>query len=354
MKILACLLALSPLLVQDDRATFEDAVTSLRFSYPKEWQYSRTKKGESTFLIPIENTSERAVLTVTPARFRSEAEVWQLSQVGFNKALKREVERQWEEEVLGVPVLLTKATYTERGSTKVTVTGLFYTLGYDKLLYRLTASPAEFEKVDYQWRQVMQTLRTVDGSMPMKEDQNVQLPPPPGKDDVSHPTIPRQISGPPKVKAVLAPEAGTVEMNGTKVHLHVPAGWSVSAAGDRAFTLTNPNVPNPVTVTLASQLESDAPPTALLKASAASLNDFTKVDKRDESHPRVNRAAATVVQVWRTGTGANGALATFEAFAQTGDTYALVATRVSDAGRFAGARKALDGLMQELSVSTGP
>src|SRR4051812_31553063 len=85
---------------QADTATYINSRLDLRLSYPKTWQVSTNKKGETRVLVPVEGSSEKALLEIFPVSFRSDASVWQLSQVGVNKTMKREIDRQWQEELL--------------------------------------------------------------------------------------------------------------------------------------------------------------------------------------------------------------------------------------------------------------
>jgi hypothetical protein len=373
MKLLAFLLAFvtPPAQQQEgakapepDTSSYQSLALGMKFNFPKAWELTTNKKGESKILIPIENTSDRAVVEIIPVNFRGEKVVWQLSQVGFNKTMKRPVERQWEEEILGVPVLLTKVNYDEKGSSRVSETGLLYTLGFNKLMYRVIAAPDEFDKADYAWRQVLLSLRTWDGEMPKVEDpsQKIVLKDPKVAaadaakiaDELPHPQVPHEINSQPKVKFVKAPSAATVELAGKQEQLHVPSDWKVETNKDGGFILHTPGVAGGVKVTVFPVAGSDPAAIALFKMSGTSLDDYTKVVDRQEALPKPNKAGTAVAYIWRAGKSAKGDLFTYEASGQIGDAYFLLSYRTENAVQAAGERKLIEALLDRMSIESAP
>ncbi len=364
MKFLALLIALTQQSGQQapdpNVLAYSNLLLGLKFSYPKTWEVTTNKKSESRILIPIENTSDRAVIEVIPVNFRGEPQIWQLSQVGINHTLKRDIERQWDEEILGVPLLLTKVSYTEQGSQKTAETGLVYTLGFNKMMYRITASPDEFDKADYAWRQVLQSLRTWDGEMPTVEDPSKKIErkevPKGGfaKDEVAHPQIPHEINGQGAFKPVKSPIAANFEFGGHKLELRLPAGWKAEPRKDGSYVLTEAGVNGPVTLAAYPVAGADPADIALQKASANSLNDFTRVDSRDESLPTRNKAGAIVAAVWRSGKNASGALFSCEGSCQSGDYYLIASFRTTEAARWKAERAQIQALLDRMSIETTP
>ncbi|HVT12014.1 MAG TPA: hypothetical protein VHE55_07080 [Fimbriimonadaceae bacterium] len=339
---------------------FQSLLLGMKFNYPKTWELTTNKKNETRILIPMENTSDRAVVEVYSVSFRSEPEIWQLSEAAFAKTMKRKVERQWEEEILDVPLLLTKVDFTDKGSRKVSETGLLYTLGFNKLMYRITAAPENFDKADYEWRKVLQTLRTWTGEMPKKEDGSKierKDPIPAGEkpDDVPHPTIPHEINAQPKEKAVKSPPVATVVSGDSKkLLLCAPNGWKADVNKDNSVTLTHPGVNGPISITVFPVAGSDPSDLALLKSSGTALNDYVKVTTRDESLPKANVAGASVASIWRTGTDGKGNLFTCEASCQSGDFYLLLSFRTSDAAHWKQDRHEIEELLDHLSIEPAP
>lgn len=338
---------------QTEQPTYKNSIIGVQFNYPKTWIVSTNKKGESRFIIPVPNSSQKAVLELYPVNFRSEKDVWQLSQAGIAKSQKRTVERQWEEEILGVPLLLTKVTAQDKGGPEVTLNGLMYTLSTAKLGYRLTATPDDFDRASFEWQQAMQSIRTEDGQMPKPEDPSVELAPR-TKDDLAHPTNRNVISSTKAGPAVKSPVAQVGEAGGKKVEVHVPEGWQMTPIESYKSQLSNPGLSGKIDITLASSLDSDTPGIALLKASAASLPEFTTVVRRDENLPKLNRAGSTYAMVWRNGKGANGELNTCEAFVQNGDSYVVLSFKSADAAHAASDRKLLEELVDRMSVEAQP
>lgn len=332
-----------------DMARYQNLWVGMKFEYPKAWEITTDKRGSSRFLIPMEGTSDRAVLEITSVTFRSEPNVWQLSEAGLNKSLKRPVDRQWEEEILGVPLLLTQVTYKTHGSELRQLSGLIYTLGFNKMLFRLTAPIQNFDKAQYEWRKVLQSLRTWDGSMPKEEDPNVKIEAKdPKKDEVAHPTVPHAIGKTASVKAVVGPFMSTVTVGTAKLELHGPETWK-AAPGSDGLLLTNAEVPGGVRLTFASATEV-SPETAVLRASGNALADFASVAQRDENAPKANAAGAEVVQIWRRGASAKGPLFTCEAYGMKGDAYFILTWKSADASRYEAESKAIRALLDGLSL----
>lgn len=368
MKLLAFLLAFiqpgqqDPVQVPDPNvAQYQNIALGMKFTYPKAWELVPGKNGESKLLIPIKNTSDRAVVEIKSVSFRSEKEIWQLSQVGFNKTAKRTIERQWEEEILSVPVLLTKVNYDEKGSSKTSETGLLYTFGFNKMMYRVTSSPEMFEKADYAWRQVLQSLRTWDGEMPKVEDPSKPIARKDPKaidprmvDEVPHPQVPHEINATPKVPIVKAPKGATFEMASKKLELRLPSDWKADPDKDASFNLHSSGMTGTIHVTVFSVAGSDPITIALYKLSGQSLNEYNSVTNREESLAKPNRAGTPIAWIWRTGKGAKGDLATCDASGQCGDYYFLLSYRTDNASHAVGDRKAIDALLNQMSIELVP
>ena len=368
MKLLALLLAMVHLPGQTPQQpatdpnlqTYQNLLLGLKFDYPKTWQLTTNKSSESRILIPIPESSDRAVIEVLPVNFRDETQIWQLTQIGINKTMKRDVERQWDEEILGVPLLLTKVAYVEEGSPKTSETGLLYTFGFNKMMYRITAAPGEFDDVDHQWRKVLQSLRTWDGEMPIAEDPTKKIErkevPRGGfaPDEIPHPTIPHEINSQPVIKPVKSPIAATLDFSGKKLTLRIPTDWKVASNKSGGFLLSCPGIEGELNLAIYPVDGADPPELALQKASADALNEFSTVASRDESLPATNRAGASVASIWRGGAGAKGSLFSFEGSCRSGDYYALLTYLSGNAARWNGAEAAIRSLMDRISIEPAP
>jgi|GEM_PF-1562304 len=364
MKLLALLLALTyqagqqtPQQPPADPNTlpYQNLLLLMKFDYPKTWQVTNDKKGDSRFLIPIPNSSDRAVVEISSVSFRGEAEQWQVIEVGNSKTLKQDVERQWDEEILGVKLLLTKVNYTEEGTPKTSETGLLYTFGFNKLMFRITAEPSEFDQVDHDWRKVLQTLRTWDGEMPTPEDptkkiERKEVKPGFRADEVAHPQVPHDVHTTKTAKPVQSPVATTLEFAGKKIDLRIPAEWKVESTKDMGFRLNCSGMEGPVDMVLYPLDGADPPELALQKNSAAALNDFASVAFREESLPVTNRAGASVAWILRSGANAKGGLFTCEAFCQTGPYYGLLTYRTTYGAKWKAEEILLKSLLEQMSI----
>jgi len=335
---------------KSDQASLELPDIGLAMAYPKTWQVSPVKKSSDyKILIPIEGSSQKAELEIYNVAFDAEKDIWQLSQKGINDRMKRDIMRQWEEELIGVPLLLTKVTYSDKEGPHISLTGLMYSRTPKKLMFRLTASPDDYDKAEYVWREAMQTFRTGVEFKP--EDPNKK----PDKTKGQQISMPPPIVTKPKslddggkiVKPALSIEA---TVSGRKVLLRFPTGWAAKAADTGVITLTHPDVSGSVVVTLSSTLDSDPPQRALFIASSKTLNDFQKVTKRDETEPGPNKAGATLATVWRVGTAAQGDLFTCDAVGSHGDFYFIFGYRTTNASKIGGERKAVETLLQTMTV----
>ena len=350
--------------------TYSSDELGLAFDYPPDWKKSKVKvKNDahivitdpktwrpakqditSRFLIPLPGVDERAVLEVYSDIFNQDQDTWQTVQKDINDQLHRTIVRQWSEELLGVPLLMTKIESKDKGLDRITETGLLYSATPRKMIFRLSASPDNFDKADYAWRQVLESLRTTSGKLPSAEDPNRKMSPAdlvPGNyhqviwtAPTAHPTLPW------KGEQIL-----TGETAGKKVSLKGPTGWKAAKNADGTYNLTCPDVAGIVKLTLSNDLDSDPAGRMLIRNSSATLQDFGKVEKRDEKGPYTNRGQANVDYIFRRGQdGRAKPLYSFDAAGVSGDDYWLVTWSSSDPGSIGKGEKALENLADNLFI----
>lgn len=339
---------------EPQNATLSHPDLPFAFDHPKEWVAKPVKYGVEVE-IPVPGANEPAVLFVSTAEYRQEPQYWEESQAQIAKQLKREVVRQWREEILGIEMLMTKVSYTDKGENKMVVTALLYSANNRKLFMRLTGPADGFDNIEYAFREALLTLRTTDGSMPKREDPSRKPDPtlPAGRDP-DKPVKITPIVDPAKPKKIeKATTIIPVTVGGRESQLRIPEGWTYEKTGEYEFTLKNPGLRVPVKVRVASSLDSDQPGPALFKASSATLSDFTKVEKRTETQPKENKAGATMLAVWRQGTGPNGILTTCDAVGGIDKSYWLLNVKV-EGGATADERKLLEALLDAMSVEANP
>ncbi len=362
--------------------TFTDYDMGLAFDYPPSWilvedARDPKKKGinldilkkkkkkpltgpkqtgkETLFYIPAD--SRTANLEIFEAQYDQTPDLWETIQTDANKQLKRDVLKQWREEILGVPLLLTKIGYTDATGTKMDVlTGLMYSRVPNKMQFRLTAPEENYDTAEYNFRQVLQTLRTVAGDMPQPEDPNHPLDKSaymakPDTKPTKQMSFVAEVPDPAKARKgeVVVP----MTVSSKKVALSLPAGWTSEVSKDNVVSLHNPAVAGTITVNVATTLDSDPPQSAVLKASGQMLNDFTTVTKRNELLRDFSTAGASTDVIWRTGTGAKGPLTSCEASGSTGDLYWVLRYRLEGAASPAEV-KLVDALLDGMSADPVP
>ncbi|MER3497096.1 MAG: hypothetical protein C4320_10310, partial [Armatimonadota bacterium] len=150
---------------------YSDPDLGLAFDYPSNWTYQKKdKKSPARFMIPIEGTNSKGELRVIDLDYRGTAELFQTTQATMIATLNQTLVRQWQIEVLGVPMLLTKVKSANAEGETTTLVGLLYANTPRKFNFRLTAPSGQFESVELPWQAVLETLRTTSGALPASGD----------------------------------------------------------------------------------------------------------------------------------------------------------------------------------------
>ncbi len=346
-----------------DAKTFTDPMLGLAFSYPKTWTVQKPQgkkpKPGTTLIIPVDGSSSNATLEILRSKFSDSIDLWQTIQLRANETLKREVAKQWQQDVLNVPLLLTKINYTDTksGSPMSALVGLLYTRSDEKLNFRLTAAAADFDKVQYEFQSALESLRTVNGNLPQTEDPSRPPPetkkgdPPVDNTPKIRKTVESRKSG---AKTFRPPVSVALNFSSRKVNLLLPEGWTVDPAKDNEVVIHNPGLPDPITIKLFTTLDSDSAKTALLEASNQSLADFQKVARREDVGPIKNRAGCETRIVWREGTTAKGSVHMLQATGELGQFYCMFSLSLPDGLTFRDQKKVLDALLNEISIEPLP
>jgi hypothetical protein len=342
--------------------TFNDPQLGLLFDHPASWQVkknakskktSKTEKGITTFSIPTSTSLAGGTLEIYHAKFASTPDIWQTVQLRSNEQLHRTVDRQWQQDILGVPLLLTRISYSDSGTAETTLTGLLYTRTHDKLLFRLNGPTSEFDNLQYAFTSAMQTLRTVDGAMPVEEDPDHPLAPAKKGDPANLPKVSLFAKDKP-AKLVIAAKTASVTVSTKQVTLHFPEEWQVAESNGTTITLKSSDVSAPVTITLYSALDSEPPSAALQTLAAKDLEEFDTVGLRLDQDPKANQAGCTVSSVWRAGKSKGSDLYSYEACGSQGDYYFIANFRGKSAKSADDDHEAIDELLHALSLQLQP
>lgn len=334
--------------------TFNSPELDLSFQHPADWKVIPGRKGDTKIEIPLAGGG-KATLEIFAVAFREPAERWQEYQLMANQNLKRTVDRQWQEEVLGSPMLMTRIFYTVKSEPMATLVGLMYRSHPKKLNFRLTASSSVYEEAERSWREALQSLRTMSGAMPEAEnpDRIVETPATPPKIEKPKPQVTFSAKGPTPSRVYRGPVKIPARAAGKDVQLLLPEGWRADPEGD-AFILTRKGLLGTIRMEVAGTLDSPPAERALLAAAAKTLAEFSQVAVRDESRPQTTRAGAVLQIVRREGKAMEGNLVLVHASGASADFYWLLTYRATDPKHYRRDSGALEGLMTGASVVLAP
>jgi hypothetical protein len=362
----AVLFTSAPQADQPATQTYTDPQLGLSFTHPATWilespdpgsgkgkskHQKRPKRKDQTveFRVPIAGAADDADLQIMRASFSGSSDTWQQIQVDANKNMKREVEKQWEQEILGVPLLLTKINYTDNSSLKTTLTGLLYNDTPKKLLFRLTGPAGDFDKAQYEFTESMQSLRTLNNTLPKEQDPNAL--PKPKEDDRGAKHVIIAPEPPPKPK--LAPMALPVTVSTKNIELRVPRGWETAKKEGNTLVIENPALGYAISLSIYSTLDSEAPNSAFARQTGQSLKEFTTVGYRHDTTAAINSAGCLVATVLRSGSGSGSQIMTFDAAGVEGDFYFIANCRPHPGPTFKYQKKLLDALFDQISIEPG-
>jgi len=349
---LAAIVALAP--QGQETTALSDPFLGLAFTYPKKLTLIKKTKDSLRYSVPIEGSTSTAELEIIRSPYHADKDLWQTIQLRANETLKREVVRQWEQDIIQVPMLFTQVNWTDKGTPKTSLSGLFYTQTPQKMLVRLTAPATDFPTVQTEFQSSLESLHTLDGSQPKEDDINVKFDP--TKKPEPAPLKPTIISGAGAGAGKLfkGPVAVPITVSTKPAVLHLPEGWSATDVADGQLKLTHSKISTPILVEVRSVLDSEAASTALNKRASTGLAAFAPGPRRVDTAPASNRAGCAVGTVWRTGKGATeGELYTFDASALQGDFYLLASYKSSSATAYKQDKELIRTLFEGISIENG-
>ena len=281
--------------------TYTDKGLGLAFEYPANWTYEKPSKNRAgRFLIPIEGTSARGELQVIDLEYRATPEAFQDTQATMIGRLNQQLLRQWQIEILGVPLLMTKLKSVGEDGERTTLVGLLYSSTPRKFNFRLSAPSENFEAVEYPWQGVLETLRTTSGALPTAEGT-----PPPKTDPTPVKEVRTEIG--PRLKNVTyrGPVVATMAFGGTSGTIALPQGWTAEPSGDGTLRLSNPKFATPLTAK-GYLTQADNPTGILTTAGVEGMKRFAKIDRRYDPIVPTTRTGASSAGMIRIGSDAAG------------------------------------------------
>ena len=302
MTFVATLIGIAALAGMQETVEYRDKDLDIILRYPKEWRVDR-KRLFTQFRIPLADGTT-GIVELYAVEFRQLAIEWQAMVKKVQEDIGRIVERQWQEEILGVPLLLTKIRSSTPNGDQSTFAGLLYSATAKKMNFRVTAPVESADEAEKAWRSVLLTLRTISGDLPLPEDPTKPLPAEASASSTTVSTYSAD-SGPPK-KIVRGEQIVTIDAMQTKITVWLPKNWSVVQDGDRIWIEIDGLKG---TIGLAFQAGGQAQAlTRLRRATSSDLKRFKIVRLRDEPKGAYKPSGAYIVSSLRLGETESGEL----------------------------------------------
>lgn len=318
----------------------------LQLDVPRPWNVRRTSYGqELRFKVDGQDVNVRLIVAPLPPS----QGLYQESVRDVQASQGNMVVRQWEEEILGVPLLLTQLTVPDKtDATKPATTrlmGLLYGGQKDAFSFQLETLEAAYPAAEQQWRNALLTIRTISGSLPTQAGQAPPDDPEPVRpqNEVKVHVV-RPDDGAPK-----EPKFGPVRVvadESAGLFAYLPEGWSASEEG----VLKGPNTTTTITLSVGAGTKEVTRRTYFSKAGSL-LSTLTKVEKRHEPKPSVNNAGFETEWMERFGPTADGQGGHRVAFGWSGTLYWTITAQGSQQALEAD-RRALASLISVLGVRT--
>lgn len=320
---------------------YRDRDLQMEFKVPKSW---KVRKERYWTVVQFESAAKRPIrVQFLPTQFRDTAEVWQQLQIDVAKNRRDTVVRQWDEEILGVPLLLTKLVQNSNEGQVAVWSGLIYSRTIDKLNFRVTSHIDDANEAESKWRNALLSIRLLASGSVKPEDPNAKIEPP----QKVEPELPRVKWSPPD-KAVQRPvrAPNRLKLGEEPFLLYTPEGWSFEAG-----KLMHRDLKGSISVQVVRVVE-DREFEPFDSRARATLEKFDSVTNRVETDLGRNKAQFYVRRLIRTGPTSAG-VATIGVFAGnfSGVTWLIQYDGTPDTER--SDSRLLDTLLNELSAETG-
>jgi hypothetical protein len=327
----------------------------LSFDAPVTWKLSKKKiKKEMIYTLTLPGQTKTGQVVISPTTLSQDKAEWMSSLKMLWETNKDENITQAEEEILGVPLLVTKANYYRRSEFRTKVNGLLYANTPRLMVYNMDCLDVDYSTVDKAWRDSLQTLRPFRAEQKLEPYDPARAPKIDPKNPELLPVKPPQVVTVSEMnsisKPVLAPKKADLKVANRNVSFHFPADWTSAVETDGSVTLTHKDSGS-VQISLFSTLDSEPVDRALASAAAKALEEFEKVTQRIDGDPVLNRAAAFQAWIWRDGSTKSGPLHVGEGVVLKGDFYAVI--RFRSTAKVAD-RRLLTDLLEAASIEVQP
>jgi len=365
MRPLLSLLLIVPTLALAGDKLFQSPPHGLAMRHPDNWTFKQ-KKSFSEFTIPIAEGRSQARVEIFENTFRTTAADWQTLQETVAKDMKRTVERQWSEDLLGVPLLMTKVNYTEKAFEMSSLTGLLFTRTNVKFQFRMVVPAGSYDEAETLWKEALLTLQTIDGNLPQPEDPEGAIKRPVGKPvkgekpekasstnaaapEKPRPTIVMHSSLNKPQKSRPGSESLPLTVSGKEATLRFASGWTVEKQGEK-FRFSHTKVKGSILVEALTPIDSPEAERQLILAPASTFGAFTKIGKRVDSPAVRTDAGYKLSTIWRDGESAQGPLFILHGVAQGDGNYWLMEYRNTSLKAYSDERKTIEQLMNSLAI----
>lgn len=283
-------------------ATFSDRDLGFTFQYPSAWKLDRQRLFSLIEMTLPEN--KKAQVQIINTEFGQKPGDWQQAQMDINKTLRRTVERQWEEVLLGVPLLMTKIVYRQNDQDMNILVGLLYSANDKKLQFRLTVPAGDFEAAETAWRGALNSIRPTAGSLPQPEDPNRPPTTTPaggggrpqagGRNEV----VLRASDAPPS-RVRRGDQKLPIQTLGQSLILRLARGWTAEKS-DAGWTLSVKGLEGKLSLKIEAGAQNSAR-TGAIQASNAVATKFTLIRTRDEKDLGFAESGARLYAITRRG-----------------------------------------------------
>ncbi len=149
---------------QDDSLKeYTSPVTDMRLKYPSSWTLKKDRYADE---LRFKVDGKEVYVELMGIEMNFPAQHWQDVTREINSSNDRTVLRQWEEELLGVPLLLTKIRDLGKADIEIAITGLILSNRPQKMLFRLHTPESVAQSAEEQWNKVMLSADTISGKLP--------------------------------------------------------------------------------------------------------------------------------------------------------------------------------------------